>query len=252
MLINLSDNLTDSTLNENAFGGFTFRNFYAFGIKRISNRAFGKSAKKITKFVCSFCDFTDSPSNNIWAAFNQLKRLEILSFVSERFKIEDPHSPFKKLLPELTMTIKSNAFQNLKHLKKIRIQSENIIKIEKSAFNFSKSNKHSVIEFGHLNLSGDSFASGSFDGNQRPLKIILKATNITYIPESSFKSVLNSQLNYIKFYRNSTIDCDDCRNRWLIIGQKENQVKNALCKTDTKKKLFDNEIKLKLKTKCKL
>ena len=100
-------------------------------------------------------------------------------------------------------------------------------------------------------MTGDSFAPGSFDGNQRQLKIKFERTNITYIPKSSFKSVLNDKLNDIEFYLGSTIDCDDCRNQWLIIDQKENQVKNALCKMDTKKTLFDNEIQLKLKTKCK-
>ena len=64
MLIDLSNNLTDSTLNDNAFGDFTFERFYAVGIKRISNKAFGKSAKNITMFICSLCDFTNSPSNN--------------------------------------------------------------------------------------------------------------------------------------------------------------------------------------------
>ena len=49
--------------------------------------------------------------------------------VSKRFKIEDPHSPLRKLPPQFTMTIKSNAFQNLNDLEKIGIQSENFIKI---------------------------------------------------------------------------------------------------------------------------
>ena len=51
--------------------------------------------------------------------------------------------------------------------------------------------------------------------------------------------------------RNSTIDCSDCKNHWLIKEEKEIQVLNALCKEDQEKTLFHQEIKQKLNSKCK-
>ena len=106
------------------------------------------------------------------------------------------------------------------------------------------------MSFHYFNLTGDSFASGSFDGNKRQLDINFMISNITYIPESSFKSVLSNNGNKINFGL-SRIDCTDCRNLWLINDRKDEQVINAVCKSDTKKTLFDLFIQAKLKNKCK-
>ena len=48
-----------------------------------------------------------------------------------------------------------------------------------------------------------------------------------------------------------SIDCSDCRNLWLINENKEKQVKSVFCKDDLKRGFFDNEVKNKLKSKCK-
>lgn len=133
----------------------------------------------------------------------------------------------------------------------LELQLQILAIIEKAAFNFNSNNKPLLLSFILLNLSGDSFEVGSFDGNQRQLKIQFKLTDITYIPESSFKSVLNKNENVIKFDSKSTIDCEDCRNQWLINNQMEKQIKNATCKSEEKKTLFDQDIQLKLKNKCK-
>ena len=70
----------------------------------------------------------------------------------------------------------------------------------------------------------------------------------------------DNKLNLIKFFDCSAggstpayIDCDNCKNYWLIKEKKQNQFKYAYCKgyDQTKLKLFDQETKTKLSQKCK-
>ena len=84
-------------------------------------------------------------------------------------------------------------------------------------------------------------------------------TNISYLAESVFKPVLNNSSNSIDFFDykiangtwNSKINCDDCRNYWLIKENYQNQVKEAHCKANDRLTLFDEETKTKLSQKCK-
>ena len=82
------------------------------------------------------------------------------------------------------------------------------------------------------------------------------STNINHLPEGVFKSILDYENNLIDFSKksifNSKIDCEDCKNYWLIKEKKENQVFNAYCKGDITKTLFDKQIQDKLSQKCKL
>lgn len=48
----------------------------------------------------------------------------------------------------------------------------------------------------------------------------------------------------------SRINCEDCKNDWLIKEKKDNQVLNSRCKSDYNKSLFDGAIKSKLGQKC--
>ena len=86
--------------------------------------------------------------------------------------------------------------------------------------------------------------------------ITFRSTNINHLPERVFKSVLVNKYNVIHFTFTlqdfiSTIDCDDCKNLWLIKEEKGNQIINAHCKDDYSKMLFDKEIQDKLTKKCK-
>ena len=261
----MKDNLTEATLNDNSFANITFDDFYGYRIKRISNKAFGKSNKTIKQFWCASCELSETPLEyNVWTTLNQLTEvnhltvgLNVTKIPSNAFKPNNgAESKLKSLAlnPKQNLTIKSNAFSNLNRLDVLEISEnslkyKNEYKFEKSAFNFSGI-RYLHMEFTVLNLTGDYFAPGSFDGNKQSLDISLMGSNITYIPESSFKSVLNNNGNKVKFYL-SYIDCTDCRNMWLITNQKDKQVINALCKSDTKKTLFDEDIQVKLKNKCK-
>ena len=82
--------------------------------------------------------------------------------------------------------------------------------------------------------------------------------NVTYLAKSVFKPLLKNSLNSIFFPSpglfSSKIDCDDCRNYWLIKKNKENQVKYTKytdCIANNTLTLFDEETKTKLSKKCK-
>ena len=250
-----------STLLDDSFAELTFDGFYAYGIKRISNKAFGKAAKTIKYLSCEICSIVDSPSHyNIWIALNQTSQLlsltlglNVTEIPSNAITSNDQQNSTLKSLSlssKQNLTIKSNAFNNLDNLNEFQLKHTIINIIEEAAFNFSgNSNKSLDIYIYDVKLSNNSFANGSFEGVERPLDILFQSTNVSYIPISSFKNVLDNQKSKIRFDYFSFIDCEDCRNFWLI--GKEKQIKEAKCKTDRKKLLFDSDIQSKLKSKCK-
>ena len=152
------------------------------------------------------------------------------------------------------LTINSGAFQNLTQLTNLDFFENPFILFKKQSLKFNaKSNKYLSIDFHHCKFSGQTFESGAFDGIQRPLKIYFEDMTIDYLPESAFKSVLDTKNNSIDFGINpsSKIHCFDCKNYWLIKKGKDSQVLNTICKEDQEKTLFDQEIKDKLRSKCK-
>lgn len=112
------------------------------------------------------------------------------------------------------------------------------------------------IWFENCLLTGDTFETGAFSPGKFRFIIGLSSTNISYLNEEVFKPILDAnEYSSVEFYRmpleefSSLIDCDDCRNYWLIKQRREKQVVDAHCKTDAKKKLFDKEIQDKLTQK---
>lgn len=74
---------------------------------------------------------------------------------------------------------------------------------------------------------------------------------LNFIPENAFKSVIDNKNNIVLF--ESTINCTNCLNYWIIRDGRDNQVKNAYCTSDSSKQtnLFSSKIKSNLKSKCK-
>lgn len=261
-VINSTDNLNETTLNDNSFADITFDNFYGYGIRRISNKAFGKSAETLTHFWCNVCKLQDSPSNySIWSTLSQFTKLEsvtiglyITEIPSNAIKTIDGHNSTLKYLTiksDHNFTIKANAFQNLANLTHLQFRQTTISKIEKGAFNFTQKNHRQFNLFlSDVHLNGDAFKEGSFDGVQRPVHTSLYSTNIGFISESAFKTVLNNSESQIYFYYNSFINCEDCRNYWLITGKKESQIKSPHCRGNLSEILFDENVKSKLMLKC--
>ena len=54
-LINDLKGQAESTLLDDSFGELTFDGFYAYGVKRIGNQAFGKAAETIKYLSCEIC-----------------------------------------------------------------------------------------------------------------------------------------------------------------------------------------------------
>lgn len=154
------------------------------------------------------------------------------------------------------LTIKTGALKYLEDLSSISFNGARINRIERESFkrgihsNFTSDGMF-FINFRYCKLSNGTFQSGSFDGIQgKWVQITFDGVDISSLPENAFKSLLNSTSNSIALIGDSNLDCDDCKNYWLIKEKKEKQIINAHCKS-SKKTLFDQENQTKLGQKCK-
>ena len=253
------------TLEDNIFGDITFERFYGVNVIRIGSNAFNKTANKIQLFFCLVCSIEQQPPKyDIKTILNQMTELgdltiglnidEIPSNALQPIGGQPSKLGLLLITAHQNITVKSGAFENLNQLYYINIYNTNIKTIEKEAFKFIDiSNRTLRIAFQGCNLtnSGDSFQNGSFDGSQRQLDIHFQRTNINYFNEGVFKSVLDNKLNTIYFFEDtSLIDCEDCRNYWLIEENKKNQLKTPICRQNITQTLFDEIVKTKLYIKC--
>lgn len=264
-------NETELTLNNNSFADLTFKQFHGLQVKKIHVNAFGESSNSITFFTCLKCEIQNhQPDYNIWATLSRLTQinqliigLNVSEIPSNAFRSVDGLEPLN--LGKITfqilknVTIYSGAFKNLNKLKQIIFYRTNISIFKKESLGFNtKSTQDLVIQFAYCNFSDDPFESDAFNRLQRSVQIIFWRSNINYLSESAFKSVLNNSSNEILFYNPyildkvySRIDCQNCKNLWLLKEGTENQVKHAYCKQNPEKRLFDFEIKNELISKCK-
>lgn len=221
----------------------------------------------MTDFYCWTCPIQTSPPKcRIWKAISHLTKLTTMTIGLNVTEIPaDAFLPIngQSKLETLTiidqsnhgLVVKSGAFQNMNNLRQIKLPIQ-VKTFEKGAFKLNtKSDVELLIIFEYNFINGKTFDSGTFDGINRPVGILLYASTIDYFPEATFKPLLNDDRNAIQFISNdiqqSSIDCEDCRNLWLINDNKQNQVKNAICKSNPKKTLFDDDIASQLKAICK-
>ena len=243
----------------------TFENIDTYSVEKIHSKAFGKTAKTLVSYWCVACSIENLPPNyDLWKAVGQLTKLTELRMdvnvseipenvitTADKSESQIKNISFNNLKQE--MTIKSGAFQNLHQIETIKIWAK-LNKFEKGAFKFNnKSDKQLIIDIeSNKDFSGDVFEDGSFDGIQRPVQVSLPG-NLNYVPEGSFKSILNqNKQNRIKIKRiiRSIFDCYNCKNYWLIRDGKKDQVTNPECGFNLSKFLFDNDVVTKLKAKC--
>ena len=245
-------------LNDLSFWDITFDQFYGSNIKLISNNAFGKATETIKKV--SFHQLNHSPPEyNVWNVLSSLVNVEQISvglniteipshafipFNGKQFKLKTISigTPNK-------ITIKKMAFYYLDHLSTIMLPNQ-IQRIQDEAFAFeTKSNKRLEIIF-YNNFNDTIIESRSFDGIQRPTTISFNS-NVTFIPETAFKSFLNHADNNIKFEYHF-INCSDCRNQWLIRDKKDEQLLNATCMHQKNLTLFSSQIRSHFNSNCNL
>lgn len=229
----------NTILLDNTFADITFDNLKGNYIKKITDKSFGKSAKTIKKIDC-MSSFSGQPKSELWSILSQMNELQEIRFtyidVTEiptgflkpnngiESKLQSIHlvllSGWK---PDSSVTIKSGAFSHLNNLNNIVINGAQIKSIEKEAFKFDKkSDQKLVIKFSNSYLSADSIEAGSFDRIQRNIvDIVFDSHNIEYVPESSFKLILDNPNNRLyldtELHYSSSLNCSD---HWIaeIIG----------------------------------
>ena len=262
--VQLSSSSNEFTLEDNTFSDITFESFNGDNIIKIGSNAFNITANKIESINCFSCSIEQQPPKyDIQTVFTQMTQLKMLIIGLNVNKIPSNAIANNTKLEVLfltngnqNLTIDSGAFHNFENLTAFGIFYTTINRIKKEAF---KSSFVKNIIISSCELTGESFENGTFDEIKNDFQITFALTNISYLAESVFKSVLNNSLNFVNFYVEdvdnttyySKIDCDDCRNYWLIKENKENQVKEAHCKDNVTLALFDEETKTKLSQKCK-
>ena len=264
---------SDITFDKFEGRGFSEDNsrIWNYEIMKAGARVFGKSAQTLLEFICLACDLSSSAIYSI-SKFPNLNKLAVGMNASEINFHKDSNIKFLTLSQRINnkITLKKG-FQNLKNFQTIEFQYLDIKKFEKgfleplepleSDFESGSESASPSIIFSNMNLTGDSFEYGTFDTN-RTLRysFIFRNSNIDFIPESSFKKVLKLNSSMILFDNQfngnkikSYIDCEDCRNYWLIRDNKQDQIKFSICKgnsgTNSTGLFYDNNISF-LEAKC--
>ena len=259
---------TENILDENQFSDFTLNRISMSGLTKIHTKAFGKTASTLKTFwsVQKSVIGHSPPKYDLWKSISQLTKLNYLGLGTNVTEIPEncisPVNGHESQLKQLHLdqyfqnpfrpkwTIKSGAFQNLNQLKSLELWGF-FNKIETGAFKLNKKSDEklniSIVSCSHF--SGDLFEEGAFDGIQRPVYIdlFLRPHKTDYIPESSFKSLMDNPQNQFQFY-DTQVDCDDCRNDWLIRDNRRDQAGGLTCADGSK--LFDDSTVKRFKSKC--
>lgn len=255
-------------LNDSSFWDITFGQFESENIRLISNNAFGKAAKTIEKLLIwkPYINH-EPPQYHIWKALSGLVNakeisiyLNVTEIPSQAFNDKQMKLNVFRLNIRNKLTINKKAFYQLEHLKEISFYGK-INKIQSEAFAISKRQNetlHIVFNgsiFVNNIMNGDVFEPESFKGIQIqiPVKIVF-GIPINYIPESSFKTILSNKNNIIQLANRIRyhihINCLDCRNLWMIMNNKDQQVIGAKCKHNYHLNMFDSNSKCGLLRKC--
>lgn len=209
-----------------------FEHFTVNGLTKISNSACSnQTGQSIEFFSCLDCRLSDQqPEFNVWKSLEPLTNLFNLEIGLDVSEIPTNALGHRKRLRLIFMTskyqnltIKSGAFQNLENIFLIHINSTTIDTIEKEAFKFNikKTNLTSVLELYNVTLHNNTFKFGVFDGLNKPLTIVLQKASINYFDQKVFEPFFdNCEENSVVFQftpiGSSHVDCEDCRNHWLI------------------------------------
>ena len=257
---NLFSDITFDVFEGRGFSEDSIRT-WNYEIMKAGARVFGKSAQTLLEFTCLACDLASSTAYSI-SKFPSLNKLAVGINASEIHFHKDSNIKYLTLSQRINNVITlKKGFQSLKNIKEIKFHNLNVKKFEKGFLESPESGLESTstsIIFSNMNLTGDSFEYGTFDGN-RTLRysVMLSNSNIDYIPESSFKKVLKLNSSVILFDNQfddnkikSYIDCEDCRNYWLIRDYREDQIKFSICKGTNSTGLFHYNNKSFLEAKC--
>ena len=245
--------------------------FVGINFDHIVSDALIATSTQLKTFICYECQLKHDPENyNLKTAFSSLENLRDLQIGVHLFDNQTlndilPNQPTQIRTIDIKanqLTIKTGAFDALNKVSSISFNGATIDRIERHSFkalNYSAflSVGAFYINFRHCKLGENVFQIGAFDGMEKIwTEITFDGMNINNLPQEVFESYLNGtklniESNSVAFTGGSTIDCDDCKNYWLVKQDREDQIFDATCKGDNKLTLFDVEIETKLSQKCK-
>ena len=249
-------------LEENTFKDITFDQIViqnCFNLTKIGKNAFNRTTLYTTSItIVNNRQLSQSDDNSLFEAMSRFVNIKEITIRGNNIR-EIPSNAFHPIngyqnkLNSLTIVdngirkLGNNAFYYLKNLTYISLASNSIDYIPNNGFNFEKSSPNVLTLYLDDNpLNASSFADNWFSALQRPTLLNIgnvnqtDPQNIDYLNEKSFLPFLSAnELNQIIFYYNNQIDCNDCRNYWIIKNPKFSaNIKRIFC--TNKKNITDS------------
>lgn len=262
-------------IQENVFGNLTFTVIYinAYNLTHIHKNAFN-NISNIREF--RFGEMEENSLNEFLSLIKHMKNLKALiientsinEIPDNAFKLfnenETGYEKYRQILEYINLNknkltkISDYAFENMPHLIEINLSENSLNYISKNLFNnintnFSSSSNDLKIILSNNNLNGSSFEIGAFSNFSTPVDLTIgdepsDTNNITYLDERVFQPFFdqNIRIDESGDMRHSlnmapTLDCDHCRNKWLVQNikkQRDYQMSKSLCSNH--KKLSDS------------
>jgi Leucine-rich repeat (LRR) protein len=237
------NNTAISELPENVFEDITFGQIAisdAYSLLRIHMHAFTATNNYLTNFWISNTPLKNSlPYYDLFTSISLMPHLTGLSIINTSIT-EIPDNAFRPLSGiqynlfnvyienNKLKRIGNNAFQYWPSLYHMSLSNNTLNYISENVFNFRKLSHVPILSPLRLswynnNFNSSSFEIGAFTKFNKPTLMLFigpnDKNNITYLEKHVFEPFLRDsrfgiQSNRIEML--STLDCNDCRNYWLL------------------------------------
>jgi hypothetical protein len=236
------NNTAISELPENVFENITFNQIEvmdAYNLSRIHTHSFTATNNYSFTFRIHNTPIVNSvPNYDLFTAISLMPNLTDLEIINISITeiLDNAFRPLSSIQYNLTYVhienhklkkLGNNAFEFWPSLIYLSLFNNTLNHISEKVFNFRKLNLNSMSRDLTLNLFNNNFNSssfeiGSFSGFIKPTNLLLigsnDKSNITYLDQTVFEPFLNDNLSPMGNSYNilNTLDCNDCRNYWLI------------------------------------
>ncbi|XP_054159750.1 leucine-rich repeat-containing G-protein coupled receptor 4-like [Oppia nitens] len=179
-------------------------------------------------------DNIDDMNSNVFYAINSLKALQTL-YISNTSIATIPDNAFQGIkylntiyLVNSVNNIGRHSFRTLRNIEVLDLSYNKLINISDEAFAIQDSPNDESL---YIRLTNNTFGENAlrkeiFDGLDRDVVIHIEGKKFGYLNETIFGHFLRqNSLNDIWF---SSLDCNDCRNVWLI-SDFGSQVTRVMC-----------------------
>jgi hypothetical protein len=261
------NNTAISELPENVFGNITFDEIIienAYNLSRIHSHAFRATNNYLTIFrVYSTRLDNQMLYYDFFTAISLMPRLSLLTIANTSVTeiTDNAFRPLSGIQYNLTTVsindhklkkLGNNAFEYWPSLKDLNLANNTLNHVSENAFNFQKRDNVPVVDGLRLiliknNFNSSSFEIGAFNGLNKPTHLFFSLdsndkTNITYLDRHVFEPFISDNRSGILSNRIETLetlDCDDCRNYWLV-GNENYKIKAQILKCSNHKTLTDS------------